>query len=80
VTFRYIGAVENLGDDAAVEWGLIAEEIDELGLSWLVDYDEDGLPAGVKYERLALLLTLGLQQQQESFDMIAARVLALESA
>lgn len=56
VTFRYIAAVENLGDEAAVEIGLIAEEVDALGLAWLVDYDSDGLPMGVRYDRLALAL------------------------
>lgn len=56
VTFRYIAAVENLGDEAAVEIGLIAEEVDALGLAWLVDYDSEGLPMGVRYDRLALAL------------------------
>lgn len=56
VTFRYIAAVENLGDEAAVEIGLIAEEVDALGLTWLVDYDVEGLPMGVRYDRLALAL------------------------
>lgn len=54
VTFRYKVAVEELGDDAAVEWGVIAEELHGLGLHWAVDYDDEGLPFGVKYERLAL--------------------------
>jgi hypothetical protein len=55
VSFRYIEAVKNLGDDAAVEVGLIAEEVDALGLKWLVDYDTEGKPFGIKYDRLALL-------------------------
>jgi hypothetical protein len=72
VTFRYIEAVENLGDDAAIEWGVIAEELDQLGLTWLVNYDEDGLPFAVRYERLSLAL-LGLLQNHE------ARIAALEN-
>ncbi|MDQ0894417.1 tail fiber domain-containing protein [Agromyces ramosus] len=39
VTFRYIAAVENLGDEAEQELGLIAEELFELGYHWLVDYE-----------------------------------------
>lgn len=38
VTFRYIDAVANLGDEAEQELGLIAEELFELGYHWLVDY------------------------------------------
>jgi hypothetical protein len=56
VTFRYIAAVDNLGDVAEVEVGLIAEEVHDMGLHWLVDYGRDGLPMGLKYERFALLV------------------------
>lgn len=56
VTFRYIAAVEELGDDADVEVGLIAEDVADLGLDWLVYRDAEGHPAGIRYERLALAL------------------------
>lgn len=56
VTFRYIAAVEELGDDADHEIGLIAEDVHDLGMTWLVYYDADGLPYGIRYERLALAL------------------------
>jgi hypothetical protein len=52
VTFRYIQAVEKLGDGADVEWGVIAEDLHDLGFTWLIDYDDEGLPAGVKKEQL----------------------------
>lgn len=65
VTFRYKIAVEELGDEAAVEWGVIAEELHELGLHWAVDYDEEGLPFGVKYERLALACIPVIQDHEE---------------
>jgi hypothetical protein len=73
VTFRYINAVENLGDEAAIEWGVIAEEIDALGLTWLVVYDDEGRPLGVHYERLAVAL-LGVVQDHER------RLVELEAA
>ena len=72
VTFRYIDAVDNLGVDAETELGLIAEDVDALGLTWLVDYGLDGKPAGVKYERLALLILPWAQS-------IEARMTALEA-
>lgn len=74
VTFRYMAAVENSGDGAPTEWGVIAEEIDALGLTWLVDYDEDGLPFGVKHERFAFLLILDAQDKQTQIDAITARL------
>ncbi|MES2093829.1 MAG: tail fiber domain-containing protein [Actinomycetota bacterium] len=52
VTFRYTQAVEELGDEAQVEWGVIAEDLHALGFTWLVDYDEDEQPFGVKKEAL----------------------------
>ena len=61
VRFRYKDAVENLGELAPVEVGVIAEQVHKLGLTWLVDYDENGKPFGVKYERLALALLPILQ-------------------
>lgn len=64
VTFRYNAAVAALGDDAAIEWGVIAEEIHALGIYWAVDYDADGLPFGVKYERIVLALIPVVQDHE----------------
>ena len=52
VNFRYKQAVIDHGDQAAVEWGVIAEDLHALGFTWLVDYDEAGLPFGVKTEKI----------------------------
>ena len=52
VNFRYKQAVIDHGDQAAVEWGVIAEDLDALGFTWLVDYDDAGLPFGVKKEAI----------------------------
>jgi hypothetical protein len=68
VTFRYLNAVQELGDGAAVEWGVIAEEIHELGLTWLVDYDSEGNPQGVKYERLVLATIPVLQDHEDRLN------------
>lgn len=71
VRFRYKDAVDNMGDDAPVEIGVIAEQVAELGLPWLLDTDEAGVPVGVKYDRMALALLPALQS-------LARRVAALE--
>jgi hypothetical protein len=77
VTFRYLGAVKLSGKAAAVEWGVIAEEIHDLGLTWLVDYTEDGRPDGVKHERFAILLIMNAQDQQSQIDDLDARLSAI---
>jgi len=77
VTFRYLGAVELSGKEAAVEWGVIAEEIHDLGLTWLVDYTEEGLPDGVKHERFAILLIMAAKDQQAQIDDIQSRLAAV---
>ncbi|NEN07623.1 hypothetical protein G3T36_17335 [Diaminobutyricibacter tongyongensis] len=64
VTFRYNQAVAELGAKAAVEWGVIAEDMDALGLKWAVDYDAQGLPYGVKYDRIVLALIPTLQDHE----------------
>jgi hypothetical protein len=76
VTFRYIAAVTELGDGAAIEYGLIAEEVDALGLTWLVDYDEAGKPFGLKIERVALALIPVIQDDDSRLTAIEKRLAA----
>jgi hypothetical protein len=72
VTFRYKAAIAGTAD-APLEVGLIAEELDDLGLGWLVYRDDEGLAAGIHYERVALALLPAIQNLNE-------RVTALEDA
>lgn len=70
VTYRYRKAVEELGDAAAIEWGVIAEDLHALGLTWLVDYDDDGSPFGVRYDRLSLCLLPMLQDHERRLSAL----------
>lgn len=72
VTYRYTAAVEALGDAAAVEVGLIAEEVHEAGLTWLVDYDDEGQPFSLKREALAFALVPAVQQLDERLSAVEA--------
>jgi hypothetical protein len=63
VTFRYIAAVELEGDAAEIHVGLIAEEVHDLGLHWLVEY-EDGQPIGIKFHLVAMAM-LAVAQDHE---------------
>jgi hypothetical protein len=47
------------------EIGYIAEEIDTLGLKRLVQYDKDGLPEGLNYDKMVLYLVEIAKEQQK---------------
>lgn len=66
VTFRYIAD----GDDGPIQHGLIAEQLEALGLTWLVEHDPDGTPEGVRYDLLALALVPVVQSLAARLDAI----------
>ncbi|BAU99610.1 tail fiber domain-containing protein [Aurantimicrobium minutum] len=78
VDFRYIDAVEALGKEAPIEVGVIAEQLLEVGLEKFVYFNEDGSPAGVHYERLAVAIIPQLQKQAQRLSAIEARLAVLE--
>jgi hypothetical protein len=74
ITYRYIAAVEEHGDNAATEIGLIAEDVHTAGLTWLVDYDTEGKPFGIRFDRIALALLPVIQQQEQRLTAIEQRL------
>jgi len=71
VSFRYIASVEAHGEAVPREIGLIAEEVDALGLYWLVDYHvETGLPDGIKFDRLSVAALALAQEQNDRISRI----------
>jgi hypothetical protein len=60
--FRLKQAVEEMGDSAPIEHGLIAEELIDLGLDWLVQFGPDGQAESVAYEKVALALIPAIQE------------------
>lgn len=60
------------------EVGLIAQQLHNLGLRWLVTYDDKGYPFAVQYERLALALLPLTQRLANDVDSLKARVSSLE--
>jgi hypothetical protein len=65
VTYRYIAAVAAQGDAAPLEVGLIAEEVADLGLPWLVTYDAEGHVDGINERALPVLaLAVALKAAQ----------------
>ena len=71
VTYRYIQAVETYGAEAAMEFGLIAEEVHEAGLTFLVDYDPDtGKPAGIKFHLVAIALLTVMDDHETRLQLL----------
>lgn len=85
VTFLYKVSVDvdRLGE---LQHGLIAEEVDEAGLDWLVDYGADGQPEGLRYDRFGIALLPVVQQlardlaaERAAREAVEARVAAIEA-
>jgi hypothetical protein len=61
VRFRIAAAVDEVGDEAPVEPGLIADYLQRIGLGEYVFTDENGQPLGIHYERLTVPLIATVQ-------------------
>ena len=76
VIFRYKQHKETHGDDAPVEYGLIAEEVAGV-FPDLVVYDDEGRPETVKYHLLGSMLLNEMQKQRRELDALGSEVSAL---
>lgn len=72
VQFRYKDA------DDHIEVGLIAEELHELGLNWLVAYDVDGSPMSIHYDRISLALLPVIQRLAHDNEDLSGRMNDIE--
>jgi hypothetical protein len=59
--------------------GFIAEEVDALGLTEVMLYNEESQPEGVVYSNMVSLLTKAIQEQQATITALEARITALEA-
>lgn len=73
VNFRYKQAVKDHGDNAAIEIGFIAEEVDALGLTEFVLYDDKGAPAGIDYVKMSVALYAVVQNHEERIKKLEAK-------
>lgn len=79
VTFRDKASAEKDGDAAKTNFGVIADQLHELGLGeLLVTYNEAGEVEAAKYDRIGLALLPVLKRQQAQIDALTARLDALE--
>ena len=66
-------------DAARVHVGLIAEEVDDLGLDSMVDRDAEGRPNGINWDVLGVHLLAVVKQQAAQIAALTARIGALEA-
>ena len=59
--------------------GLIAEEIEELGLKEFVVYEEDGTPRSLAYASMVTILTKAIQELSAKNDALETRLQLLEN-
>jgi hypothetical protein len=72
-SFKYNIDVEEYGQEKApTTVGFIAEDLDDLGLKYFVDYDKDGKVSGLSYTKYVVALQVAIRN-------LNGRLLALES-
>lgn len=77
--YRFIEDMNLNLDDSTPRLGMIAEELDDNGLGWLVEYDEDTLqPEGINYPMLGVAALRLAQDAEDRCDMLERRVNELE--
>jgi hypothetical protein len=79
VTFFYKDSSEvPEGEERAIEYGVIAEQVEEAGVPELVNY-KDGLPFSVPYSKMPVFLLEVCRKQEEAIEQLLTRVDELES-
>lgn len=66
-------------DDAQPVVGLLAEDLDDAGLGFFCEYDDDGNPSGVDYSRLSVAVLRLAQQAMDEVDELKAEVARLSA-
>ncbi len=80
VRFRYREAVDNIGDDAPVILGGIAEQFAACGLGDAVTLDEYGEPFSIESRALVFALLSGYQAQAKRLAEVEHQLASLSSA
>lgn len=66
-------------DDAQPVVGLLAEDLDDAGLGFFCEYDDEGSPVGVDYPRLSVAALRLAQQAMDEVDGLKTEVARLSS-
>ncbi len=74
---RYQYKKERIDDGGKVHSGVIAEQVDEIGITDVITYDDQGRPDSVDYSKFVPYLIKLAQVQQEEIDRLSGRLDAL---
>lgn len=66
-------------DDAQPVVGLLADDLDDAGLGFFCEYDDEGNPVGVDYPRLNVAVLRLVQQVMDEVDELRSEVARLSS-
>lgn len=80
VFFRYLAASPFDQEQQPVLLGLLAEQVHEIGLTWLVIYDDKGRPESLVDFAVPFLGLLLAQMLADDYDVLEKRVAALEKS
>lgn len=78
--YRMITDVEAYGDDATVQLGVIAQEVEEDGMGGLVRYNEERDEYGVQYSVMYMKAVKALQEAQLRIEKLEKAKTALKKA
>lgn len=77
--YRYKDDLNLRLDDAQPVVGLLAGDLDDAGLGFFCEYDDDGTPTGVDYARLSVAALRLAQAAMDEVDELKAAVVRLSS-
>lgn len=72
--YMYVDDLNLRLDDAQPAVGLLAEDLDDAGLGFFCEYDDDGVPTGVDYSRLSVAALRLAQRAMDEVDGLKAAV------
>lgn len=75
--FQYLAAVPYSQEAQREMMGLLAEDTDAAGFPWLVDYDDDGEPFGIRADILAVVVLEGMRDFYGQFVDLREQVVEL---
>ncbi len=70
---------EGFGEPNKWTFGYIAEELDEMGLTWLCNYDKEKRPDGVKYKKIAMFVLEVVKEQQNKLRSLEDELQTLKT-
>lgn len=76
--YRFKDDVDERGDEAIAQYGLIAEDLEAAGLEPLLIRDEEGNLFGIAYDRIWMMHHEILRAQQAHIDDLSRRIADLE--